>query len=262
MGSEVSGTRIKSIIKSVLPRPVLDAARTFFARPVMRDLLIRARGTPAIGSTATFDFMSRVTPISSHYGADRGKPIDRRFIEQFVESHRRDVTGVVLEVQDPNYTHAFGTDVTESIVIGIAPGKYITLISDLQDLKEIASETIDCVLLTQTLQFIYDLPAAISSVHRVLKTGGVLLVTVPGIQPLGPDAWPHYWSFTQHSARKIVSDVFGPDEVEVQNFGSVLTAMAFLHGLALEELDPSLVDQHDSRYPVVIGVRAVKKPPS
>jgi SAM-dependent methyltransferase len=226
----------------------------------MRDLLIRARGTPAIGTTASFDFMSRVTPISSHYGADRGKPIDRRFIEQFIESNRHDIKGVVLEVQDPNYTNAFGSDVSESIVIGIAPGKYITLISDLKDLKEIASDTVDCVLLTQTLQFIYDLPAAIASVYRVLKPGGALLVTVPGIQPLGPDAWPHYWSFTPHSARRIVADMFGEQDLAVESFGSVLTAMAFLHGLALEEIDPALVDKHDNRYPVVIGVRAIKSP--
>jgi SAM-dependent methyltransferase len=254
----VPSTWLKSTVKSVLPAPAWDAARSFLARPPMRNLVMRIRGTPAIGSTASIDFLSRNQPISNHYGADRGKPIDRRFIERFIEDHRAGISGVVMEVQDPNYTKRYGANVTRSIVIGIAPGEHVTLISDLQNLREVESDSVDCVLLTQTLQFVYDLRAAMASVFRVLKPGGILILTVPGIQPLGPDAWPHYWSFTPHSARKLVAEAFNGGEVVVESFGNVLTAMAFLHGLALEELDPLLVDEHDQRYPIIVGVKAVK----
>jgi SAM-dependent methyltransferase len=224
----------------------------------VRRLKRLVRGQPEPGQAARIDFLSRTAPVSGCYGTDRGSPIDRYYIERFVEGRRAGISGAVLEVQDPNYTDRFGADVTERIVIGIAPGPAITLISDLQDLKEIASETVDCVILTQTLQFIYDLQAALASVHRVLKPGGRLIVTLPGICPLGPDVWPIYWSFTPWSAQKLVEDAFPGGDVSVETYGNVLSAMAFLHGLALEEMDAEKLDVQDRRYPVTIGVHAVK----
>ena len=91
---------------------------------------------------------------AQQYGADRGTAIDRRFMEILVDRHREGITGTVLEVENAFYTRAFGTNVDTRIVIGISPGEHIALISDLVDLKEIASETVDCVVLTQTLQFV------------------------------------------------------------------------------------------------------------
>jgi hypothetical protein len=38
----------------------------------------------------------------------------------------------------------------------------------------------------------------------------------------------------------------------------VLAAIAFLHGLAVEDLTPAELDPHDPNYEVVIWVRAVK----
>jgi hypothetical protein len=38
----------------------------------------------------------------------------------------------------------------------------------------------------------------------------------------------------------------------------VLAAIAFLHGLALEEVDRTAFDVHDPAYPVVVCVRAMK----
>lgn len=254
----MSGRGVKSLLKRALPPQGLRAMRYLRNLDGIRRLERLIKGEPALGQAARIDFLSRTTPISGRYGADRGTAIDRRFIEDFVNCHRAGITGTVLEVENGNYTRAFGSDVRESIVIGISPGEHITLISDLVDLKEIGSETVDCVILTQTLQFVYDLQAAAASVHRILKPGGHLIMTVPAIQPLGPDAWPHYWSFTPASARRIVADAFPGAAIIVRSYGNVLTGMAFLHGLSLEELDPGRVDRHDPRYPIVIGVHAVK----
>ncbi len=254
----MSGRGAKSLLKQALTPAGLRALRQIRNHAAIRRLERLVKGEPAIGSANRIDFLSRTTPISGRYGADRGTAIDRRFIEEFVEGHRAGITGTVLEVENGNYTRAFGSDVRKSIVIGISPGEHITLISDLVDLKEIGSETVDCVILTQTLQFVYDLKAAAASVHRILKPGGHLVMTVPAIQPLGPDAWPHYWSFTPTSARRIVADAFPGAAITVRSYGNVLTGMAFLHGLSLEELDPERVDRHDPRYPIVIGVHAVK----
>lgn len=224
----------------------------------IRRLSRLVKGEPPIGGAGQIDLLTRTSPVSGQYGADRGTPIDRRFIQDFLERHRAGITGTVLEVEDSTYTRTFGSGVEQSIVIGISPGEHITLISDLIDLKEIETGTVDCVILTQTLQFVYDLRSAAASVYRVLRPGGHLIMTVPGIQPLGPDAWPHYWAFTPASAKRLIADAFPDTEITVESYGNVLTAIAFLHGFALEELHPERVNRHDRRYPILIGVHAIK----
>jgi hypothetical protein len=56
--------------------------------------------------------------------------------------------------------------------------------------------------------------------------------------------------------------VFPPELVSVAPYGNVLSAIAFLHGLAAEELRPEELDHHDPDYQVLIAVRAVKPVPA
>jgi hypothetical protein len=117
------------------------------------------------------------------------------------------------------------------------------------------------VILTQTLQVIYDVPAALRTLHRILKPGGVALVTVAGISKISRydmDRWGYYWSFTSRSARRLFEEVFTPANVTVEAHGNVLAAIAFLHGLATEELRQAELDSFDPDYEMLITVRAVK----
>ena len=103
----------------------------------------------------------------------------------------------------------------------------------------IPPETFDCIVLTQTLQFIYDVPSAVRHVHRILKPGGVLLATVPGISQVSEyddRLWGDYWRFTRTSVVRLFDSVFPKDCVEIHAHGNALVAAAFLHGLATEEL--------------------------
>ena len=54
-------------------------------------------------------------------------------------------------------------------------------VADLTDAPEVPSDSYDCVILTQTLHLIFDMSAALRTIQRILKPGGVLLCTVPGI---------------------------------------------------------------------------------
>ena len=47
--------------------------------------------------------------------------------------------------------------------------------------------------------------------------------------------------------------------VEVTSFGNVLSAVAFLHGLATSELTERELDQRSPAYELVVAVRAVKR---
>ena len=61
------------------------------------------------------------------------------------------------------------------------------------------------------------------------------------------------------SARRLFEEVFAAADVRVQTYGNVLTAVAFLHGLAVEELQQEELDHCDPDYEVLITVRCRKK---
>jgi hypothetical protein len=83
---------------------------------------------------------------------------------------------------------------------------------------------------TQTLQFIYDVRAALGHLHRILKPGR-LLATLPGISQISRydmDRWGDF-GFTSLSARRL-SREFPAGNVTVQACGNVLVAVAFWKG--------------------------------
>ena len=205
----------------------------------------------------------RIDPFSRAFGAERGRPIDRHYIEGFLGDHRDDIRGAVLEVEQPTYTHMFGHSITQSDVLHVAdPHPPTTIVSDLQVGTDLPSEAYDCVILTQTLFLIENLDAAVRTVFRILRPGGVALVTVPGISQIARDArnhWADHWRFTSVSARKLFARTFGEDAVFVSSYGNVLVASAFLYGLASHELTPEELDYNDPDFEMVICIRAEKR---
>jgi SAM-dependent methyltransferase len=202
-------------------------------------------------------------PVSAEFGLDRGQAIDRYYIENFLSRHVADIRGQVLEIGDDRYTQKFGGGaVTRSDVLHLYPGNPgATLIADLAHAGNIAANSFDCIILTQTLQFIYDTRAAIHHLHRILRPEGTLLVTLPGISQISRydmDRWGDFWRFTDLSARRLFEEKFVAESVTVQTYGNVLTAIAFLEGLALEELQPEELDYSDRNFQLVITLRAVK----
>jgi glycosyltransferase involved in cell wall biosynthesis len=216
---------------------------------------------PRVGRVR-FGSLRRLTPISRTFGFDRGLPIDRHYIERFLSAHAADIRGDVLEIGDDTYTHRFGGDrVKKSDVLHVTEGNpKATIVGDLTCATHIASDSFDCVILTQTLHLIYDVRAALKTLHRILKPGGVLLATCPGISQISNDRWREswYWAFTQLSARRLFEEIFPRQNVYVQVCGNVLTAIAFLQGLAAEELWQAELDYRDAHYEVSILVRAIK----
>lgn len=211
---------------------------------------------------ARFGNLRRLTPFSRNWGQDRGRPVDRYYIESFLSDHQHDVRGHVLEIGDDAYTRKFGRDqVTRSDVLHVEPGyPGATIIADLTSAENIEDETFDCIILTQTLQLIYDIPAAIRTLKRIVRPGGVVLATVPGITHSGDVNWHKswFWSMTPASAQRLFESEFGPEHVSVRSHGNVLAAMAFLYGLADHELTRAELNYADPAYIVTIGVRAEK----
>ena len=207
-------------------------------------------------------FMARGTePASRAWGFDRGSPIDRLYVEQFLDRHRADIRGRVLEVKNSYYTDRFGTGVRQRDVLDIrADNPGATVVADLAAADAVPDDEFDCFVLTQTLQFISDPRSAIEHARRILRPGGVLLATIPAVSPLAPseDMLTDYWRFTCAGSAELFGAVFGTQFVTVQAYGNYRTAVAFLAGLAWEELPQRSLHRHDERYPVLVTVRAVK----
>jgi len=209
-----------------------------------------------------FGGLRRTEPISRHFGYDRGSPVDRHYIEQFLSRCREDIKGRVLEIGDDSYTRQFGGDrVTMRDILHIHErNPKSTIISDLSSGEGIPSNAFDCAILTQTLHLIFEPITALRTLHRILKPGGVLLATVPGITPLSVDEWSTtwYWSFTTASVRRMCVSVFGEQLLQVAAFGNVFAATCFLEGIAVEDITTAELDVRDPNYDVLITIHAEK----
>ena len=211
-----------------------------------------------------FGDLDRTTPVSPIFGIDRGFPIERYYIEQFLARHRLDVRGRCLEMGDPFYINKFNDGrATRIDVMHVKEGNpAATIVADLTSAGHVPSNTFDCIIFTQSLQMIYDMHAALRHLHRILKPGGVLLLTSHGISKvgrrLGRDGWGEYWRITTQSAEKLFEDTFPGADVQVGSYGNVLTACCCLHGIVSEEIAPADLDTNDPDYEVIVTVRARK----
>jgi SAM-dependent methyltransferase len=227
-------------------------------RRALRRLSRTLRGIPSVGRVDWGD-LRRTTPFSENFGYDRGDPVDRYYIEGYLAERSALIRGHVLEVKNGDYTKRFGGErVTASDVLDIDESNpEATIITDLNAAVELPSNQFDCIILTQTLQFIWDCRAAITDLHRSLKPGGLLLVTVPVTPPLCAAA-SMYWSFTPGSLSRLLQEAFGGQGVEIHTLGNVLSVTAFLYGLSAKELTDPELDRCDPSYPLIIAATARK----
>ncbi|MFL6195570.1 MAG: class I SAM-dependent methyltransferase [Thermoanaerobaculia bacterium] len=224
------------------------------SRPLRQALRRALRG-------ARLGVLHRTTPLSESWGFDRGTPVDRHYIEAFLEEHRGDIRGRVLEVQDSGYTDRFGSGVEAREVLDVDPANpRATIVADLAAADAIPRDSFDAFILTQTLHLIYDVRAALRHARRILRPGGVLLATLPSVSRVSRGAAASdYWRFTPASARALFGEAFAPDRVTVRCYGNVLSGIAFLSGMAHEELAAGELAVRDEHFPVIVAVRAVKR---
>ena len=204
-------------------------------------------------------------PVSREYGFDRGQPVDRYYIARFLAANGSLVQGRTLEIGGDEYTRQFGEGrVTRSDVLNVNAGvPNTTFVADLTTGAGVPDAAFDCVIVTQTLHLIFDIPAAIRTLHRILRPGGTLLLTVPGtISQIERGEWRStwYWGFTRLSLERLFAATFAEARIATSEYGNVLTSIAFLEGLVAEEFTPAELDHRDELYPLLLGLRATRSP--
>ncbi len=205
----------------------------------------------------------RVRPVSSVFGRERGKCIDIHYIEQFLDRHAGDIRGSGLEVAETLYLDRHREKLTTLDVLHVdAAASGATIIGDLTKPESLPEARFDCFICTQTFHLVPDPSTAIAASAKMLKPGGVLLASLPGISQISRfdmDRWGDYWRFTTKSVEMLACRSFAKEDIVVEAFGNVFAAKAVLDGLALEDLaEPGLLDFNDPDYQVVIGLRAQK----
>ena len=216
---------------------------------------------PPVGKINFGDF-SRLKPISEDWGFGRGGAIDRYYIESFLKKHSKLIKGDCLEIKDDNYLNKFGSNkITHRDILDIdSNNPKATVFGDLANAHQLTSNTYDCFVLTQTLQLIFDLNSAIKHIYRILKPGGSLLLTLPGIShfPYNKDAPVRYWSFTESSVRRLLEDQFNKNNIQTEVFGNVKVVASFLYGLGVNELTKEDYEYQDPNYQLIIAAKAIK----
>jgi GT2 family glycosyltransferase/SAM-dependent methyltransferase len=237
-------------------RPALRARRRERDR-----LTAKLRRPQRGGPAAVWGDFDRLQPFGPLFGSERGLCVDRYYIERFLEDHAEDIRGAVLEVHDRIYTERYGGGrVTRSDVLDIdRANPAANIVADLRDAPGIATDSYDCVVLTQVLSMIDDPLAALRETRRILRPGGTLLATVPvaaRIAPESPDG--DFWRFSKRGFSALLGRAFDRDERAVVAAGGRAALTAFLAGLAAEEVDRDQLDRHEDQSPVVVMARVVK----
>jgi SAM-dependent methyltransferase len=216
----------------------------------------------AILKNKSLYFLSRSPkPLSDWYGFDRGTPLDRFYIENFLNENQAAIKGSCLELQDNAYTLRFGKEkVTSSSVLDInKENKNATLFADLRNMPEVASNTFDCVILTQVLQFIDDPRKALGECFRVLKPGGTLLATLPALSRIDCQSGVEgdFWRFTK-AGTEVLFKADGWQKTNIQNYGNCRSGLYFLAGVSQEEASEKILTKTDENFPLIITVVALK----
>lgn len=212
-----------------------------------------------IRPVASNEMLMRGEPISRAYGSERGKPIDRYYIEKFLEEEATffQYAKKIIEVGDDRYSKRYFPNAAKYDILDYRKGM------DLTKHESLPKELYDVFICTQTLNVIYDVKEAIKGAYYMLKPGGVMLATVMGpisqVSSNDMKRWGDYWRFTNLGIEHLMREVFD-GEVKVIAFGNAPIATAWIQGMCLEDLpDRNLLDIKDEVYTINIGICAQKK---
>jgi SAM-dependent methyltransferase len=132
-----------------------------------------------------------------------------------------------------------------------------TIVADLASAGSLPENRFDCLIVTQTLQYVSRPVTAIENLRQSLAPVGVALVTVPCLGRIDPDlAAVDRWRFTPAGLELLFQQAGGWPELEVRGFGNVLTSAAFLYGLPARELRTRELAEHDASFPLTAAARA------
>ena len=205
--------------------------------------------------------LRRLDPIDPVWGYGRGTPVDRWQLTRFFDQHKLDIRGRVLEVATPLYASEHGDRITRIDILDIDPeNREATIIADLDDAGSLPEAAFDCVICTQTLQYVLNLEVALANLWQGLAPGGVLLLSVPALAKRDPNpALVDRWRLMPGGLATLVERVCARSEYEVVGVGNTLVVLAALLGIAAEDIDDDELAANRDQFPT-LSLARVRKP--
>jgi Methyltransferase domain len=261
-----AGWKISTLKRIVHDEGLLSAAKAVLQYSVVtltreaKRVAFRPALRPLAACVARVRLPLGVNALSERWGWDRGFPIHRYYLEQFLRESSAEIQGHCLEFQNDVYTTRFGGPaVTKLDLLHVDDSnRRATIVADLTKPNHIASNSFDCIICTHVLHLVFEVDKAISDMYRILKPGGILLVAVPHVSMYDPREH-EFWRFTPEGLSRVLAKVFGAENVSVTAYGNSLAAAGEIRGLASQEFTRSELNSHDQRFAVEVCARAVKK---
>jgi SAM-dependent methyltransferase len=97
----------------------------------------------------------------------------------------------------------------------------VTYQSDIQNMSVIKDETYDCAICLEVLEHIPDVNRALSEINRIIKRGGIIIISVPHLSRLH-DQPNDYYRFTKYGIEHLLR-ANGFEVIELHHKGGIFT---------------------------------------
>lgn len=179
----------------------------------------------------------------------------RRYIGQFLDKYTHAVHGSVVEFYPAVYRGLFPA-ATSYDVWNVVSADGATVIADLQSADAIDDNSYDAIICTHVLSAIRNVWKATEELYRILKPGGLLLVTVPCLlQAYAPDP-ADYWRFTTDSLGAVLERF---TMIEMVTYGNAAVCAGSFYYLMDYDFPERVVDDHDQGCPSIVCAAVTKE---
>ena len=122
-----------------------------------------------------------------------------------------------------------------------------------------AAATVDWLVLDRCLQWLPEMAVALEEVVARLRPGAALVTFLTGIARPEPGERAPLWSVAPYAARRLHEERRGLERVEVEQYGNVTLALAWIYRLPGGDLTERELAAVDPAYPVLVAVTASKR---
>jgi SAM-dependent methyltransferase len=174
----------------------------------------------------------------------------RHYIDAFLARYAGQCRGAFLEFGDPRYRTRFAPQAIEHYdVFDIDAGPQVTIVGDLQHCPHVPSDSYDVIVCTQVLEHVPNPFLAAAELGRILKPGGLLLLTVPAAYPYH-SAPNDYWRFSRDSLQLLFRDHLR--ELTLETVGNRLTIMGSYWNWYAPHFPQAVLEHHDAHQPYLV----------
>jgi hypothetical protein len=122
-----------------------------------------------------------------------------------------------------------------------------------------AAENADWIVLDRCLQLLPEMALALEEVVGRLKPSTALITLFSGIARPEPGGRGPLWSVAPYAARRLHEERGELERVEVEQYGNVTLALAWIYRLPADDLTERELAAVDPAYPVLVAVTAAKR---